>query len=153
VGERVEAFHWSWRCPSQEREAARERTEAFLAAAAWLWEKGGKVDGRKQAKQLDLRPLVAELRWEGDVLFSTSRPAEAEALNPLKWHAAILGLVPEALRGLTRVSTDLKPDPRLAKAERFEPKLKNMYEDAVLLAGGSNITLVDEDDDEPIRLG
>jgi len=48
---------------------------------------------------------------------------------------------------------DLKPDARVGQAERFEPKLKNMYEDAVLLGGGSNIVLVDEDDDEPIQLG
>jgi hypothetical protein len=55
--------------------------------------------------------------------------------------------------GLVRTGIDLKPDLRLDRAERFVPKLKNMYEDAVLLGGGSNIILVDEDDDEPIRLG
>ncbi|WP_306591993.1 TIGR03936 family radical SAM-associated protein [Geothrix sp. 21YS21S-4] len=153
LGELAEAFHWSWVCPPERMEAVRSRTEAFLAAPVWLWEKGGKVDGRKQAKQVDLRPLMIGLRWEGNVLLTTTRAAEADAANPLKWHAAILGLEPETLWGLVRVSTDLKPDPRLARAERFEPKLKNMYEDAVLLAGGSNITLVDEDDDEPIRLG
>jgi hypothetical protein len=150
LGELADASHWRWECPAGQADGARLRTAAFLRATEWLWEKGGRIEGRKQVKQLDLRPLVTDLRWEGDVLFSTTR---AEVGNPLKVHAAILGLEPPALRGLLRLSLDLRPDPRLAQAERFEPKLKNMYEDAVLLSGGSNITLVDEDDDEPLRLG
>ena len=153
VGELADASHWRWNCPVAQAAGARLRTTAFLAAAEWIWEKGGRVEGRKQVKPLDLRPLVTELRWEGETLFSTTRGGGSEAGNPLKVHAAILGLEPGALRGLLRLSLDLRADPRLAQAERFEPKLKNMYEDAVLLSGGSNITLVDEDDDEPLRLG
>ena len=153
VAELAEASHWRWLCPPELAAEARQRTSDFLAAAEWIWEKGGKVEGQKQMKRVDLRPLVADLRWEGDVLFSVTRAEGLEAANPLKVHAAILGLDPSALQGLVRLSLDLRPDPRLVQAERFEPKLKNMYEDAVLLGGGSNITLVDEDDDEPIRLG
>jgi radical SAM-linked protein len=153
LGDLAEASHWRWNCPAERVEGARLRTAAFLAAREWLWEKGGRVEGRKQVKQLDLRPLVTELRWEGEVLFSTTRTGSAQVGNPIKVHAAILGLEPVVLRGLLRLSLDLKADPRLTQAERFEPKLKNMYEDAVLLGGGSNITLVDEDDDEPIHLG
>jgi hypothetical protein len=153
VGDLAETSRWRWVCPAEMATGARSRTMEFLAAKAWLWEKGGRIEGRKQVKQLDLRPLVMDLRWEGDVLFSVTRTGGSEAGNPLKIHAAILGLEPAALRGLLRLSVDLRPDPRLAQAERFEPKLKNMYEDAVLLGGGSNITLVDEDDDEPIQLG
>lgn len=149
----VEASHWRWTCPADHADDARRRTSTFLSMAEWLWEKEGRIEGRKQVKPLDLRPLVAELRWEGDVLVSTTRTRRSESGNPLKIHAAILGLEPAAVRGLMRQALDLKPDPRLAQAERFEPKLKNMYEDAVLLGGGSNITLVDEDDDEPIQLG
>ncbi len=149
----VEASHWRWHCPVNQADGARLRSAAFLSAAEWLWEKGGRVEGRKQVKQLNLRPLVTDLRWVGDTLFSTTRTGSSEAGNPLKLHAAILGLEPVALHGLLRLSLDLKPDPRLAQAERFEPKLKNMYEDAVLLGGGSNITLVDDEDDEPLRLG
>ena len=74
-------------------------------------------------------------------------------LNPLTALGALLDLPPTAIAGLQRTSIDLRPDARLAQADRFAPKLKNMYEDAVLLAGGSNITLVDEDDDEPLLLG
>jgi len=153
VSDLADTSHWRWTCPPDQADAARLCTSAVLAAAEWIWEKGGKVEGRKQVKPLDLRPLVTELRWEGDVLFSTTRTGSPEGGNPLKLHAAILGLESAALRGILRLSLDLRPDPRLAQAERFEPKLKNMYEDAVLLGGGSNITLVDEDDDEPLRLG
>lgn len=153
LSELVQASHWCWTCPGELAIEAKRRASAFLDAGEWIWEKGGKVEGRKQVKLLDLRPMVPELRWEGDVLFSTTRNASPDSINPLKLHAAILGLDPGALRGLLRLSLDLKADPRLAQAERFEPKLKNMYEDAVLLSGGTNITLVDEDDDEPIRLG
>lgn len=153
VAELAEAFHWRWHCPPDLAGTARQRTSEFLAAVEWIWAKGGKVGGQKQVKQVDLRPLVLDLRWEGDSLFSTTHAGGLEAANPMKVHAAILGLDPAALRGLMRLSLDLRPDPRLAMAERFEPKLKNMYEDAVLLGGASNITLVDDDDDEPIRLG
>lgn len=153
LGELALAAHWHWTCPQERAEGARVRAAAFLAASEWVWEKGGKVEGRKQAKLLDLRPLVTELRWEGDSLRGTTSLAGAEATNPLKIFAAILGLEPSDLRGLLRCSLSFRADPRLAQAERFEPKLKNMYEDAVLLGGGSNITVVEEDDDEPIRLG
>lgn len=153
LGELAEAAHWCWLCPQEQVAAARARVTAFLAAPEWIWAKEGKVEGRKQARQLDLRSLVVDLRWEGDTLFSTTRLTGTGATNPMKLHAAILGLEPPLLHGLMRVSVAFKADPRLAQAERFEPKLKNMYEDAVLLSGGSNITLVDEEDDEPIRLG
>jgi radical SAM-linked protein len=153
LGELATAAHWCWTCPPGLAESARARATAFLAASEWIWEKGGKVEGRKQAKQLDLRPLVTELRWKGDTLYGTTNLAGAEGANPLKMLAAILGLEPLDLRGLLRCSLSFRADLRLAQAERFEPKLKNMYEDAVLLGGGSNITLVDDDDDEPIRLG
>ncbi|WP_243300957.1 TIGR03936 family radical SAM-associated protein [Geothrix oryzisoli] len=153
LGELAEASHWRWICPEAQVPEAARRTAAFLASAEWLWEKGGRVEGRKEIKQVDLRPLVTELRWDGATLFSTTRTGSSEPGNPLKIHAAILGLEPADLRGLLRLSLDLRADPRLAQAERFEPKLRNMYEDAVLLSGGSNITLVDEDDEEPLRLG
>jgi hypothetical protein len=74
------------------------------------------------------------------------------ALSPLKVLRAILDLEPTCFLGLVRTAVELKPDSRLDQAERFEPKLKNMYEDAVLLGGGSNIVLVEDDDDEPLLL-
>ena len=74
-------------------------------------------------------------------------------MNPLKALAGLLGWEPQDIQGLVREAIELAPDPRLGQAERFETKLRNLYEDAVPLSGGSHITLVDEDDDEPLRLG
>lgn len=153
LGELVASAAWRWTCPGDHLAAARTRTAEFLAGPEWIWTKGGRVEGRKQVKPLDLRPLVEELRWEGDTLHSLTRMAGAGAPNPLRLHAAILGLEPAELVGLMRVAMTFRPDARLAQGERFEPKLKNIYEDAVLLGGGSNITLVEDDDDEPLRLG
>jgi hypothetical protein len=76
-----------------------------------------------------------------------------KALSPLKLLGAIFGLEPAAIQGLVRLKIHLGPDPREGQAERFETKLKNIYEDATLLSAGGNITLVDEEDDEPMVLG
>jgi hypothetical protein len=48
---------------------------------------------------------------------------------------------------------ELAADPRIQQAERFEPKLRNIYEDAVLLSSGPNLQIIDDDEDEPMRLG
>jgi hypothetical protein len=102
---------------------------------------------------VDLRNVVSELLWEDSVLYFSTRMEGYQAINPLKMLGAILGVEAPCIVGLVRTAVDLKPDSRLGQAERFQPKLKNMYEDAVLLGGGSNIILVDDDDDEPIQLG
>lgn len=153
LSELAESFGWRWECPPERQARARAGAEAFLASAEWIWEKEGRVEGRKQVKPLDLRPQVLSLAWDGSFLSSVTRAGEHGTANPLRLHAAILGLDPVELRGLMRSVITFRADPRLALGERFEPKLKNIYEDAVLLAGGSNIILVDEEDDEPLRLG
>jgi len=102
---------------------------------------------------LDQRLLIPEMHWDQDTLGFTTRMESLQAINPLKVLGAILHLDHAGIHGLVRTQVDLKADPRLGQAERFEPKLKNMYEDAVLLGGGSNIVLVDDDDDEPTILG
>lgn len=140
---------WRWDVVADQRAGVAAGVARFLAAGAWPWERGGsRVD-----TPLDLRSILLELRWEAAGLCFATRMGVHHALNPTKMLGAILDLAPGDITGLTRTAVDLKPDARLAQGERFEAKLKNMYEDAVLLAGGSNITLVDEDDDEPIRLG
>jgi hypothetical protein len=45
----------------------------------------------------------------------------------------------------------LVDDPRLAQAAKYETKLHNIYEDAVLLDGGYGVEAV-VDDDEPLWL-
>ena len=93
------------------------------------------------------------MHWEDDRLCFTTRMGEFSAMNPLKMIGAALGVEPAGIHGLVRNGVELKPDSRLDQGERYQPKLKNMYEDAVLLGGGSNIILVEEDDDEPLHLG
>ena len=141
--------HWRWEPSSEARSAAAGRVSAFLAAEVWPWDRGG----AKTDAPLDLRRVVRNMRWEGDCLCFSTLMGAHHALNPLKVLMAILGSESMDRAGLVRTGVELKPDARLGQAERFEPKLKNMYEDAVLLGGGSNIILVDEDDDEPLRLG
>ncbi len=140
---------WRWEVPVELRERVAAGLRPFLAAATWLWDRGG----AKAEAPLDLRTIVLEPRLEEGVLTFATRLGALHALNPLKVLGALFGLEAAELKGLVRSRLDLKADPRLGQAERFEPKLKNMFEDAVLLSGGSNITLVDEDDDEPLRLG
>ncbi|MBK9795962.1 MAG: DUF2344 domain-containing protein [Holophagaceae bacterium] len=141
--------HWLWCIPHELRNHLEKRVATFLEATVWPWVRGSS----KTDASLDLRRLIQEMRWEQDALCFTTRMENFQAINPLKVLGAILDLEPVGILGLVRTQVDLKVDPRLGQAERFEPKLKNMYEDAVLLGGGSNIILVDEDDDEPTILG
>ncbi len=139
---------WRWAVPPMHRILAREKVAAFLEASHCPWDRGpSHSDG-----SVDLRNLIPEMRWEDSALCFSTRMGAFLAVNPLKMLGAILGIEPSSITGLVRTIVDLKPDQRLGQAERFTPKLKNMYEDAVLLGGGSNIILVDEDDDDPILL-
>jgi radical SAM-linked protein len=149
VGELAALSHWRWEPASKERAQAEARIAAFMAVESWPWDRGGSRAGGF----LDLRHIVQGLRWEDGALLFSTRMGAFLALNPAKVLTAILDLDLICFQGLMRIAVDLQPDTRLDQGERFEPKLKNMYEDAVLLGGGSNIVLVDEDDDEPIVLG
>ncbi len=148
VGELALLSHWRWLPSAKDRIQVEERIAAFMMVEAWPWDRGD----AKTGAPLDLRPIVQGLRWADGALCFSTRMGALLALNPVKVLAAILGLDPTCFLGLVRTGVDLRPDARLDQAERFEPKLKNMYEDAVLLGGGSNIVLVDEDDDEPLLL-
>ena len=145
--------HWRWPCPAELREDAETRLAAFAAATTFCIEKTGKVSGQKSVKQLEVRHQVVALAWENGDLSFTTRISAKEALNPQKLLAGILGLETAAIQGLERIAVELAEDPRLQQAERFEPKLRNIYEDAVLLSAGPNLQIVDEDEDEPLHLG
>lgn len=140
---------WSWAVPPDLLPRVEGALAAFQASEACPWDRGG----TRAEAPLDLRRILGAWAWSGPTLRFTQKLGERLALNPLKALGAALGLEPSALAGLRRTAVDLKPDPRLARGDRYAPKLKNMYEDAVLLAGSSNITLVEDDDDEPLRLG
>ena len=140
---------WRWEVPPEYKLLAIGKVASFLEASQWPWDRGASLrDG-----PVDLRFVVPEMQWEGPNLCFSTRMEGHQAINPLKMLGAILDIEAPCIVGLVRIAVDLKPDQRLGQAERFQPKLKNMYEDAVLLGGGSNIVLVDEDDDEPIKLG
>lgn len=149
VGELAVLSHWRWEPPLEDRAQTEARVSAFGAVEAWPWNRGDS----KAGVPLDLRHIVRDMRWEDGALCFSTRMGAFHALSPLKVVAVILDLDPTCIMGLVRTAVDIRPDARLDQAERFEPKLKNMYEDAVLLGGGSNIVLVDEDDDEPTILG
>jgi radical SAM-linked protein len=150
VAELCRAAHWRWACPTRDLDAALERVEAFLASDRFEVEKAGKIGGQKGVKRVDIRPLLEDCRWEGaDLLFRT-RVAPGEAANPRKLLAAILGM---EVQGLARTALELGDDPRLLEAGKFQPKLHNMFEDAVLLGEEGNIRIVEDDDDEPLSLG
>jgi hypothetical protein len=152
VAELCRAAHWRWTCPEPWLDLARERMDAFTRSERFEIEKIGKVGGQKEARRVDIRPLLEDCRWaEADLLFRT-RIAPGEAANPRKLLAAILGPGP-AIQDLTRMAVELGEDPRLLQAEKFQPKLHNMFEDAVLLGAEGNIRIVEDDDDEPIVLG
>ncbi len=145
--------HWRWPCPAEFQYDARSKVAAFEAAPSFCIEKTGKVGGQKSVKQVEIRQLVTALSWKDGDLSFTMRISAHEALNPQKLLAGILGLEPTAIKGLERVAVELAEDPRIQQAERFEPKLRNIYEDAVLLSAGPNLQLIDEDDEEPLHLG
>jgi radical SAM-linked protein len=151
--ELARAAVWFWPCPAEPRGEAEARIAAFLAADRFEIEKGGKVDGRKTVKRVDVRGLVAAAAWEAGGLAFTTRLEHGEAMNPAKLLAGITGLEATTLAGLERRCLELADDPRLKQQDRYAPKLKNIFEDAVLLGAGGNIILVDEDDEEPLVLG
>jgi len=144
--------HWRWTCPEELLAKARETLATFAASSTYEIDKVGKSEGRKVVKRLEVRAMVLDLAWEGQDLRFSTRIATGEAMNPQKLLGGILGVEPTTIRPLIRESVDLGEDPRLQQADRFQTKLHNIFEDAVMLEGGSNITLVEEDDDEPMRL-
>jgi len=141
--------HWIWSVDPGLRPRVEAGVAAFLQADSWPWERGP----AKSGTPLDLRRVICGMQWDDDGLRFETLMGPHQALNPLKLLGAVFSLEPSSITGVVRTGVDFDPDPRLGQADRFEPKLKNMYEDAVLLGGGSNIVLVDEDDDEPTILG
>jgi len=144
--------HWRWECPVALAASAQARMSDFLQSSSYQIQKTGKVDGQKQVKLVEVRPMVISASWTETVMFLSTRVAAGEAMNIQKLLAGILECDVTALDGLERLSVELSEDPRLAQATRYETKLHNIYEDAVLLDGGCGIETQDEDEDDPIVL-
>ena len=144
---------WAWPCPKELRASAAERFDRFATSASYEIAKIGKVEGQKRVKQIAVRHLVLHMGWEGDTFCFTTSLSAGEALNPVKLLAGILELEVSAIHGLTRLDVELAEDPRLFSAGKYETKLHNIFEDAVLLESGPHLQPVEEEeDDEPILL-
>lgn len=144
---------WAWACPKELRATAAERFSRFECAASYEIAKIGKVEGQKQVKQVEVRHLVLRMGWEGDAFCFMTGLSAGEALNPAKLLAGVLALDASAIHGLTRLEVELAEDPRLCSAGKYETKLHNIFEDAVLLESGPTLQRVEEEeDDEPILL-
>lgn len=145
--------HWRWHCPAELRGDAETKLVVFEAATNFCIAKTGKVGGQKSVKQLEVRHHVRSISWENGDLSFTTRISAKEALSPVKLLAGILGVEIAAIKDMERIAVELADDPRIHQAERFEPKLRNIYEDAVLLSTGPNLQIIDDDEDEPMHLG
>jgi hypothetical protein len=145
--------HWAWACAPEMRASAGERLRRFEAMGSYEIAKIGKVEGQKRVKLIEVRQLVLRMGWEGESFHFTTRLSASEAMNPIKLLAGILEREPAAILGLTRLRVELAEDPRLVSADKYETKLHNIFEDAVLLESGPTIQCVEEEeDDEPIVL-
>lgn len=153
VSELCRSASWRWRCPAELLAPGLFATAEFMASERFEMEKSGKTGGHKAVKRVEIRSLVEALAWQGDTLEFTTRIVSGQAPNPQKLLGAILGVDPARVTDLERTALDLAEDARLQQADRYEPKLHNMFEDAVLLDAGSHIRIVDGDDDDPIVLG
>lgn len=145
--------HWCWPCPEALLTEARRRVGEFLEAERFEIEKSGKVGGQKTVKRADIRSHVQEARWDGADLHLTMTLAAGAALNPQKLLAGILGLEPAQITGLTRLEVEIRPDPKLKNRYRYETKLSNLYEDAVLLESGEGLTAPEDEEDDTTLLG
>ncbi|MCE1229833.1 MAG: DUF2344 domain-containing protein [Firmicutes bacterium] len=145
--ELAQEAQWRWLPPEDLKDMAPGPMKAFEAADSFELEKVGKVEGAKTVKRREVRSIVTAMAWREHALFFSTRLEQGEALSPLKLLAAILGVEPARITGLTRLAVILGDDPRLAEPHAFEPKLHNMYEDAVLLESDDTLRIVDEDDE------
>ncbi len=140
---------WRWQ-PSLEMSlpVIQSRVQAFLDSATFTLEKQGKSEGRKILKQLNIRDQVLEMALQGDCLEFTTRLSASQPLNPIRFLAALLGCETAQIQNLERLEVILGEDPRLLQGHRFETKLHNIWEDAVLLGSNEGVDEGGGADDE-----
>jgi uncharacterized protein (DUF2344 family) len=90
--------------------------------------------------------------WHGMAVKFSTRILQGQALNPQKLFAGILDIGPEQLGKFRRERIELRHDPKLERFDKFAPKLRNLYEDAVLLESTPNIKIYDDDEDGVLRI-
>jgi radical SAM-linked protein len=156
VSELCEAAHWLWFCPPEMLAKAKAKIEEFANSENFQISKVGKVDGQKIEKSIEVRHLVFDLAWESGALRFSTKIIQGQALNPQKIIAGIMGAMgqdTEQLGKFQRQSLTLGQDPKLNRHDKYATKLRNLYEDAVLLESGPNVTISDDDEDGVLYLG
>lgn len=140
---------WLWEGLELLRSDAQEKIHTFLDAESFQIEKQGKCDGHKSIKKIEVRHMVLDMQIIGAQLFFSTVLHPGEALNPARLLGGIFGVPHQDIRHLTRLEVILKADERLQDSYKFETKLHNIYEDAVLLGafGCEEIPRDDQDGD------
>jgi hypothetical protein len=152
VAELCETAHWLWNCRAELFSSAVLKFKIFADSDSFQINKTGKVEGIKRLKTIEVRHLIQGLNWDDGALRFSTKIIQGQALNPQKLFAGILGIGPDRLGEFRRESIELKPDPKLDRFDKFAPKLRNLYEDAVLLESAPNIKIYDDDEDGLLSL-
>jgi radical SAM-linked protein len=147
IAELCETAHWLWLCPDALLQCARSKMENFINSDSFQINKTGKVEGKKSNKSIEVRHLVDGIGWENNKLRFVTKIVQGQALNPQKLIGGILGVDTKDLGDFLREQITLKHDPKLDRHDKYAVKLRNLYEDAVLLESDSNISVYDDDDD------
>lgn len=137
LSELAQKARWRWQAsPDMPLAELQSRVQAFWESTTFTLEKAGKSKGQKIIKQLNIRDQVLEMTWQGSCLEFTTQLSPAQSLNPIKLLGALFEFEPAHIQNLERLCVTLGEDRRLLQGHRFETKLHNIWEDAVLL--GSN---------------
>jgi radical SAM-linked protein len=150
IAELCETAHWLWICPDALFKRAKPRVEKFINSENFQINKTGKVDGKKSTKSIEVRHLVADAVWESKKFRFSTKIVQGQALNPQKLISGILDVAPEQLGAFLRERISFKDDPKLERHDKYAHKLRNLYEDAVLLESGSNMSVYGDDDDDDV---
>jgi hypothetical protein len=96
---------------------------------------------------VEVRHVIQELCWEDKTLRFSTKIIQGQALNPQKVIASIMGIGLEQMGRLQRERIVIKHDPKLSRHDKYAIKLRNIYEDAVLLESGPGIKLCEDDEE------
>lgn len=109
------------------------------------------VSSDAEKETFDLKPIVTSLKVHNGSIQWCMSLMPRPSLNPFKVLSTIFNIPEKSFSSLWRVGFDLRQDSRLKQKDRYEVKIKNIYEDATLLTDDPVIN--ESDDDEIIRLG
>jgi hypothetical protein len=124
--------HWQWTYNGKLTDHISNKINVFLESKCFYIEKINKADGNCKVTQIDVRPIFENCTWDKHSLKFQTAILPGQAVNPNKILAAILKIA-TPLSGLVRNRLELKDDPRSFQEDKFNIKLHNMYEDAIVL--------------------